>query len=135
MLKADVQEQRRSADGRVVRVGGAVPTCAEIGFSGKGRVPPRSGAKRHPLLVVLAERAKNIRECCMKERAGNCEHILLSNDWSLCAVPQQTGLGRAGSLDGSLSLLRWTLVRWKQSFLVCWCETMLYQRRMHRAEA
>ena len=59
----------KRADGRVVMVGGAVPTCAEIGFSGKERVPPRSGTKRNSLLVVLAERAKNTRECCMKGKS------------------------------------------------------------------
>ena len=58
-------------------VGSTVPTPAEIELSGKGRMPLRGGVKHHPLLGVVAddelfcERAKNIRESCMKETAGN----------------------------------------------------------------
>ena len=40
---------------------------------------------------LFTERAKEIREICMKERAGNCEHRKLYHDRPLCALPQQTG--------------------------------------------
>ena len=68
---------------------------------GKGRVFPRGG----PSLGVVADdsndellchRAKNIRESCRTERAGNSEHSQLFHDWLLCA--------RARRLDGSISL-------------------------------
>ena len=40
---------------------------------------------------LFTERATEIREICMKERAGNCEHRKLYHDLPLCALPQQTG--------------------------------------------
>ena len=40
---------------------------------------------------LFTEQAKEIREICMKERAGNCEHRKLYHDRPLCALPQQTG--------------------------------------------
>ena len=103
-------KQEKRADGRVARVGSTAPTFAEIGVSGKGGASqwwsqPPSSTERCGRRQLFCERAKNIRESCMKERAGNCEHRQLYHDPRLCAVPQQTGrTGRAGCADGSISL-------------------------------
>ena len=72
-------KQENRTNGEVVRVGSAVPTFTKIGPSGKGEMLSRGGGICHPLLGVVAddnddklftERAKEQREICMKERAG-----------------------------------------------------------------
>ena len=93
-------KQENRTHGEVARVGRTVPTFAKIGPSGMRETLSRGGGNCHPLLGVVAddnddklltERAKEIREICMKERAGNCEHRKQYHDRPLCALPQQTG--------------------------------------------
>ena len=91
--KAKARQENRT-NGEVVRVGRTVPTFAKIGLSRKSEMLSRGGSNCHPPLGVVAndnddklftERAKDTREICMKETAGNCEHRKLH-----CALPQQT---------------------------------------------
>ena len=90
----------------VTRVGRTVPTFAKIGPSGMRETLSCGGGNCHPLLGVVAddnddklftERAKEIREICMKERAGNRK---LYHGWPLCALPQQTGSQWQGWMPG-----------------------------------
>ena len=89
------QENRTTCE--VVRVGRIVSTITKIAPSGKGEMLSRGGGNCHPLLGVVADNnddklfTEELREICMKERAGNCEHRKLSHDRPLCALPQQTG--------------------------------------------
>ena len=93
-------KQENRTHGEVARVGRIVPTFAKVGPSEMRETLSRGRGNCHPLLGVVAddnddklftERAKAIREICMKERAGNCEHRKLYHDRPVCALPQQTG--------------------------------------------
>ena len=138
-------KQENRTNGEVVRVGRTVPTFTKIGPSGKVEMLSRGGGDCHPLLGVVAddnddrlfiERAKELREICMKERADNCEHRKLYRDPPLCALPQQTGSHwQDWMLGWQYPALTVDLVRPKLSFRICWCKTMRYKRRMHRAAA
>ena len=97
--QAEAKQENRT-HGEVARVGHAVPTFAKIEPSGMRETLSRGGHNCRPLLGVVAddkndklftERAKEIREICMKERAGDCEHRKLYHDRPPCALPQQTG--------------------------------------------
>ena len=102
-------KQENRTNGEVVRVGRTVPKFTKVGPSGKGEMLSRGGSHCHPLLGVVAddnddrlftERAKELREICMKEKAGNCEHRKLYHDWPMCALPQQTGSHWRGWMPG-----------------------------------
>ena len=102
-------KQENRTHGEVSRFGHTVPTFAKIGPSGMRETLSCGGDNCHPLLGVVAddnddkfftERAKEIREICMKERAGNCEHRKLYHDRPLCALPQQTGSQWQGWMPG-----------------------------------
>ena len=112
--QAEAKQENRT-HGEVATVGRTVPTFAKIGPSGMRETLSRGGGNCHPLLGVVAddnddklftERAKEIREICMKERAGNCEHRKLYHDRPLCALPQQTGRQSVARLDAWMAVSR-----------------------------
>ena len=96
-------------NGEVVRFGRTVLTVAKIGLSGKGKMLSRGGGNCHCLLGVVAddnddklftERAMDITEICMKERAGNCEQRELCNAVCTPTADRQSlaGLDAGGKL-------------------------------------
>ena len=136
-------KQENRTNGEVVRVGRTVPTFTKIEPSGKVEMLSRGGGDCHPLLGVVAddnddrlftERAKELREICMKERADNCEHRKLYHDRPLCALPQQTGSHwQDWMLGWQYPALTVDLVRPKLSFRICWCKTMRYKTDASRS--
>ena len=93
------QENRTNVE--VASVGRTVPTFTMIGPSSMRETLSRCGGNCHPLLRVVAddnddklfiERAKEFRQICKKERAGNCEHRKLYHDRPLARLHARMAL-------------------------------------------
>ena len=83
-----------------VRVGPTVCNGSECMQRGRARLEDGKRPKDDKDDKLFTERAKEIRDICMKERAGNCKHRKLYHDQPQCALPQQTGSQWQGWMPG-----------------------------------